>query len=123
MSPIRPRPALACAALLLIVAATVSCQGIAPSSTEAEPASVDPDLSALMLFGESAVASTEAEPASVDPDLSTLMLFGESAVAYEEAGERIPAARSSPKSLRRKMPVPATATRAATASRRSIRIP
>ena len=93
MSPFRPRPALACAALLLIVAATVSCQGIAPSSTEAEPASVDPDLAAVP-SAESAAASTEVEPASVDPDLSTLMLFGESAVAYEEAGERIPAARS-----------------------------
>ena len=69
MSPFRPRPALACAALLLIVAGTVSCQSIAPSSTEAEPASVDPDLSALMLLGESAAD-------------------------YGEVGERIPAARS-----------------------------
>ena len=77
MSPFRPRPALACAALLLIVAATVSCQGIAPSSTEAEPASVDPDLSALMLFGESAVAYEEAsERTYVEPDI---FLFSEPA--------------------------------------------
>ncbi len=68
MSPFRPRPALACAALLLIVAGTVSCQSIPPSSTGTEPASVGSGLAAV--------------------------LSAESAVAYGEAGERITAARS-----------------------------
>ena len=70
MSSFRPRPALACAALPLIVAGTVSCQSIAPSSTEAEPAS-----------------------ASVAPDLAAV-LSADSAADYGEASERISAARS-----------------------------
>ena len=72
MSPFRPRPALACAALLLIVTGTVSCQSIAPSYTGTVPASV----------GSGPAAGLAA------------VLSAESAVAYGEADERITAARS-----------------------------